>query len=194
MKNHRQNNTKITTQAVKKLRIETKQTKNQTIDPLVKQQVNSKHVNDYKIMAKYKKQKILENRRKVYEVIDKSKREKALGKNFRKNKEENIPEKKWVKYETLDQSKKEELLTEKMSYKKTIREQQNQKLLENKQAKYETMDPHQNNSFPNRKKGGWKRILKFMTLICTLISLKNKSKQVHFTYAVCVTEHDIKSR
>jgi hypothetical protein len=129
-----------------------------------------------------------------------------------------ILEKKRVKYETLDQSKKEEVLTKNMSYKKTMGEEQKQKQLENKRAKYQVMDISKKKeliaissrkimsnrmSFNpeekmicsiERNKKGWKRKLKFMTLTCTLISLKNKLKQVHFTYAVCVTEHCIKSQ
>jgi hypothetical protein len=59
-KNHRQNYiNEITAPALKKQKLGTKQMKYKTIDPLVKQQVNSKRVNDYKIMAKGKKQKVL---------------------------------------------------------------------------------------------------------------------------------------
>ena len=97
-----------------------------------------------------------------------------------------------VKYKTLDQSKKEELLTKNMSYKKTMREEQKHKLLQNKRAKYQVMDPEQENALLNREKG--KTMEKFMTLTYTLMSLKDKLKQVHFTYAVCVTEHCIKSQ
>ncbi|CAB3979240.1 ATP-dependent DNA helicase PIF1 [Paramuricea clavata] len=61
MKNHRQNYINdFIEPALKKQKLETKQMKYKTMDPLVKQQVNSKHVNDYKIMAQEKKQKILE--------------------------------------------------------------------------------------------------------------------------------------
>jgi hypothetical protein len=50
MKNHRQIYiNEITAPALKKQKLETKQMKYKTIDPLVKQQANSKRVNDYKI-------------------------------------------------------------------------------------------------------------------------------------------------
>ena len=83
MRNHRQNYiNEITAPALKKQKLETKQMKYKTIDPLVKHQVNSKRVNYYKIMAEEKKQKILENRRTIYEVLDKSKKEEVLTKNM----------------------------------------------------------------------------------------------------------------
>jgi hypothetical protein len=181
MKNHRQNYiNEITAPALKKQKLETKQMKYKTIDPIVKQQFNSKHVNDYKIMAKEKKQKILENRGTIYEVLDKSKKEEVLTKNMNYKKtmseeqKQKILEKKRVKYETLDKSKREEVLTKNVSYKKTM-EEQKQKLLENKRAKYHVKDiskkkeliaissskimsnrmslnPEQKNDFRNREK------------------------------------------
>jgi hypothetical protein len=58
MRNHRQNYiNEITAPALKKQRLETKQMKYKTIDPLVKQQVNSKCVNNYKMMDKEKNKK-----------------------------------------------------------------------------------------------------------------------------------------
>jgi hypothetical protein len=59
MKNHRQNYINdFIEPGLKKQKLETEQMKYKTMDPLAKQQVNSKHVNDYKIMAQEKKQKI----------------------------------------------------------------------------------------------------------------------------------------
>ena len=83
MKIHRRNYiNEITAPTIKKQKLETKQMKYKTIDPLVKHQVNFKCVNDYKILAEEKKQKILENRRTIYEVLDKSKKEEVLTKNM----------------------------------------------------------------------------------------------------------------
>jgi hypothetical protein len=147
MKNHRQNYINdFIEPGLKKQKLETKQMRYKTMDPLVKQQVNSKHVNDYKIMAQEKKQKILENSKTKYEMLDKSKKEEQLTKNMNyrktmnKGQKQKILENKRIKYEEMEQSKKEELLTKKMNYKETMGEEQKQKLLVNKRAKYQAMD------------------------------------------------------
>jgi hypothetical protein len=114
MKNHRQNYINdFIEPALKKQKLETKQMKYKTMDPLVKQQVNSKRVNDHKIMAQEKKQKILENRTTKYEMLDKSKKEELLTKNMNYRKTMNIGQKqkvlenKRIKYEEMDQSRRE---------------------------------------------------------------------------------------
>ena len=129
MKNHRQNYiNEITPPALKKQKLETKQMKDKTI-------------------YKEKRQKILENRRTIYEMLDKSKKEEVLTKNLNykktisKEQKQKILEKKRVKYKTLDQSKKEELLTKNMSYMKTMGQEQKHKLLQNKRAKYQVTNP-----------------------------------------------------
>jgi hypothetical protein len=67
MKNHLQNYINdLIEPDLKRQKLETKQMKYKTMDPLVKQQINSKLVSDYKIMAQEKKQKILENRKTKY--------------------------------------------------------------------------------------------------------------------------------
>ena len=97
-------------------------------------------------MAQEKKQKILENRRTKYEMLDKSKKEELLTKNMNYRKTMNIGQKqkvlenKRIKYEEMDQSRREELLTKNMNYRKTMSKEQKQKTLENKRAKYEAMD------------------------------------------------------
>ncbi len=122
-----------------------------------KQKLETKQIK-YKTTYNEKNPKILENRRTIYEVLDKSKKEEVLTKNLNykktisKEQKQKILEKKRVKYKTLDQSKKEELLTKNMSYKKTMKEEQKHKLLQNKRAKYQVMDPQQKNALLNREK------------------------------------------
>ncbi|CAB3985338.1 ATP-dependent DNA helicase PIF1 [Paramuricea clavata] len=147
MKNHRQNYINdFIEPGLKKRKLETKQMRYKTMEPLVKQQVNSKHVNDYKIIAHEKKQKILENRKTKYEMLDKSKKEELLTKNMNyrktmnKGQKQKILENKRIKYEAMDHSNKGELLTKNMNYKGTMTEEQKQKILENKRVKYEAMD------------------------------------------------------
>ena len=100
----------------------------------------------HKIMAQEKKQKILENRRTKYGMLDKSKKEELLTKNMNYRKTMNIGQKqkvlenKRIKYEEMDQSRREELLTKNMNYRKTMSKEQKRKTLENKRAKYEAMD------------------------------------------------------
>ena len=139
MKNHRQNYiNEITPPALKKQKLETKQMKDKTI-------------------YKEKRQKILENRRTIYEMLDKSKKEEVLTKNLNykktisKEQKQKILEKKRVKYKTLDQSKKEELLTKNMSYMKTMGQEQKHKLLQNKRAKYQVTNPEKKNALLNRR-------------------------------------------
>ena len=122
-----------------------------------KQKLETKQIK-YKTTYNEKNPKILENRRTIYEVLDKSKKEEVLTKNLNykktisKEQKQKILEKKRVKYKTLDQSKKEELLTKNMSYKKTMKEEQKHKLLQNKRAKYQVMDSQQKNALLNREK------------------------------------------
>ncbi|CAB4024837.1 Hypothetical predicted protein [Paramuricea clavata] len=67
-------------------------------------------------MAKEKKQKILENRRTIYEVLDKSKKEEVLTKNMSyketmgEEQKQKLLENKRAKYQVMDISKKKELI------------------------------------------------------------------------------------
>ena len=147
MKNHRQQyRNDLIEPALKKRKLETRQMQYKTMDPLVKQQVNSKHVNDYKVMAQEKKQKFLKNLKTKYEMLDQSKKKKLLTKNINYKKtmsteqKQKEQENQRIKYEAMNQSKKEELLTKNMNYKKTMSKVQKHKLLENKRAKYQAMD------------------------------------------------------
>ena len=131
IKNHRQNYINDFIQpALKTQKLETKQIK-------------------YKTMAQEKKQKILQNRKRKYEKLDKSKKEELLTKNINyketmsKEQKRKTLENKRAKYEAMDQSKKEELLIKNMNYKETMSKEvkeQKQKILENERDKYEAMD------------------------------------------------------
>ena len=88
----------------------------------------------------------MQNRKRKYEKLDKSKKEELLTKNMNyketmsKEQKRKTLEDKRAKYEAMDQSKKKQLLTKNMNYKKTMGEEQKQKLLENTRAKYQAMD------------------------------------------------------
>jgi hypothetical protein len=75
-----------------------------------------------------------------------------------------------------------------MNYRKTMSKEQKRKTLENKRAKYEARDQSKKEEL---KKTGWKRNLKFMTLICTLKNFKNKLKLAHFTYCMLCLQPNI---
>ena len=127
MNNHRQSyiNDNIAP-AVKQQKFEAKQLKYKMMSPSVKQQVNVKHVNDYKCMLKEKKQQILKKRRTKYQTMDRSKKLKLLTKNLKYKKtrsneqKENVLKNHRIKYATMGQSKRQEVLTKKMNYRKTM--------------------------------------------------------------------------